>query len=288
MSSSLPWGRENQSVCPHWYKRSGSLHSSRNQEKRAERATRNKIVPRMEYPWRFCQVQQETPVQSQPCLVWRDFFEPLSRRLLANESYPTEKLSSKSMSTEDRKAMKIIEITMSKVDDHYQMRLLWKIDEPSLPFNRAVAEERLQHVKKRFSWDPNLESKYRAVINEYVDRGYARKLTLEKAARKSRTTFTADFEATFHKVKVLPNDADALRFLWWSGSLSDPPDEYQMLVLIFGATSLPCCANKAVHQTADDNEDQFDPEVTSTVCRNFYVDDVLKSVLNEERAIWLA
>ena len=80
--------------------------------------------------------------------------------------------------------------------------------------------------------------------------------------------FTADLEAMFHQVKVLPKDADALRFLWWSGSLNDPPDEYQMLVHIFGATSSPCCANKAVHQTADDNEDQFDPEVTRTVCRN--------------------
>ena len=61
-----------------------------------------------------------------------------------------------------------------------------------------------------------------------------------------------------------------------------------MLVHIFGATSSPCYANKAVHQTADDNDDQFDPEVTRTVCRNFYVDDVLKSVPNEGRAIWLA
>ena len=42
-----------------------------------------------------------------------------------------------------------------------------------------------------------------------------------------------------------------------------------------------------MHQTADDNEDQFDPEVTRTVCRNVYV-DVLKSVSNEGRAIWLA
>ena len=61
-----------------------------------------------------------------------------------------------------------------------------------------------------------------------------------------------------------------------------------MLVLIFGATSLPCCANKAVHQTAEDNEEQFDPEVTRTVCTNFYEDDVLMSVPNEGRAIWLA
>ena len=69
--------------------------------------------------------------------------------------------------------MKIIEITMSKVDDHYQIGVLWKTDEPNLPFNRAVAEVRLQHVKKRFSRDPNLESKYRAVINQHVDKGYA-------------------------------------------------------------------------------------------------------------------
>ena len=252
------------------------------------------------------------------------------------ESYPTEKLlSSKSMSVEGRKAMMIIETTMSKVDDHYQMGLLWKMDNPSLPFNRAATEVRLQHLKRRFSRDPNLESKYRAVINEYVDKGYARKLTPEETTSKSRITwylphhpvfnvnkpnkcrvvfdaaarfngvslndqlyqgpdlansligvlirfckeeiaFTADLEAMFHQVKVLPKDADALRFLWWSGSLNDHPDEYQMLVHIFGATSSPCCANKAVHQTADDNEDQFDPEVTRTVCINFYVDDVFK------------
>ena len=106
--------------------------------------------------------------------------------------------------------------------------------------------------------------------------------------REEEIAFTADLEAMFHQVKVLPKDADALRFLWWSGSLNEPPDEYHMLVHIFGSTSSPCCANKAVHQTADDNEDQFDPEVTRTVCRNFYVDDVLKSVPNEGRAIWLA
>ena len=61
-----------------------------------------------------------------------------------------------------------------------------------------------------------------------------------------------------------------------------------MLIHIFGATSSPCCANKAVHQTADDNEDQFYPEVTRTVCRNFHVEDVVKSVANERCAIWLA
>ena len=61
-----------------------------------------------------------------------------------------------------------------------------------------------------------------------------------------------------------------------------------MLVHIFGAMSSPCCTNKAVHQTTDNNEEQFDPDVTRTVCRNFYVHDILKSVPNEGCAIWLA
>ena len=78
--------------------------------------------------------------------------------------------------------------------------------------------------------------------------------------REEEIAFTADLEAMFHQVKVLPRDADALRFLWWSGSLDNPPDEYQILVHIFGAASSPCCANKSVRQTADDDEERFSPE----------------------------
>ena len=61
-----------------------------------------------------------------------------------------------------------------------------------------------------------------------------------------------------------------------------------MLVHVFGAASSRCCANRAVRQTADDNDERFGSELINTVRRNFYVDDVLKSVLNEENAIRLA
>ena len=99
--------------------------------------------------------------------------------------------------------MKIIETTMSKVDDHYQMGLLWKMDNSSLPFNRAPSEVRLHHLKKRFSRDPDLESKHRAVINEYVDKGYARKLTTEEAARKSRITWYLPHHPVFNVTNVV-------------------------------------------------------------------------------------
>ena len=106
--------------------------------------------------------------------------------------------------------------------------------------------------------------------------------------REERVAFTADIEAMFHQSRVTPKDADALRFLWWSSSIEDPPEEYQMLVHIFGATSSPCCANKSLRKTADDNKQKYDPNVIKTVHRNFYVDDSLKSVPTVEQAVQLA
>ena len=91
----------------------------------------------------------------------------------------------------------------------------------------------------------------------------------------------------FHQVKVLPRDADTLRFLWLSGSVDNPHDEYQMLVHIFGAASSPCCANRSMQQT-DDNEERFSPEVINTVRMNFFVNDVLKAIPNKDNAIHLA
>ena len=43
--------------------------------------------------------------------------------------------------------------------------------------------------------------------------------------RQEEIAFTAGLKDIFHQVKVLSKDADALRFLWWSGSLNDHPDE---------------------------------------------------------------
>ena len=106
--------------------------------------------------------------------------------------------------------------------------------------------------------------------------------------RQEEVVLIADIEQMFHQVRVPAEDCDALRFLWWSGNLSDEPEEYQMQVHIFGATSSPSCSNKALRQTADDNEDKYGSEVAETVRRNFYVDDLLKSIQTTDQATILA
>lgn len=76
-----------------------------------------------------------------------------------------------------------------------------------------------------------------------------------------------------HWGHVLPHqcDTDALKFLWWPDSIEDQPEDFKILVHIFGAKSSPCCANKALNMTAQDNEDNYPQEVVETVRRNFCV-----------------
>jgi hypothetical protein len=63
------------------------------------------------------------------------------------------------------------------------------------------------------------------------------------------------------------------------GDLSKDPEEYQMLVHLFGAASFSSCANFALIKTAEDNETSFDLEVIDIVKKNFYVDDCLKTTV---------
>ena len=103
--------------------------------------------------------------------------------------------------------------------------------------------------------------------------------------RKYQIAVIADVEAMFHQVRLKPADAEAVRFLWKQDPSNDePPEHYQMLVHIFGATDSPCCASYALKRAAIDQTDNFPEEVTNAVLKEFYVDDLLSSVQTENQA----
>ena len=58
-----------------------------------------------------------------------------------------------------------------------------------------------------------------------------------------------------------------------------------MVVHLFGAISSLACTNFALLKTAEDNKEHFPSDVISTLKRNFYVDDCLKSLPLETKAI---
>ena len=77
---------------------------------------------------------------------------------------------------EDRRALRIMEKLVVKVDDHYQIALPWKSESAKLPNNRTVAEKRLGYLRNRLIRDPELHRKYRNKTKEYFKNGHARKI----------------------------------------------------------------------------------------------------------------
>lgn len=90
----------------------------------------------------------------------------------------------------------------------------------------------------------------------------------------------------FHKDYVPEQHRSFLRFLQWpNGDTSQTPQEYRMKSHLLRAVSSPSCANYALRRTAEDNAQQFPAEVVSTIKHHFNVDDCLKSLTTEEKAI---
>ena len=107
--------------------------------------------------------------------------------------------------------------------------------------------------------------------------------------RRYPIALVGDIRAMFHSVKVDPRDQSALRFLWWEDDdISKPPKVYQLTVHCFGLTSSPSVAGFALSSTADENHANLTPDSVQAVKRNIYVDNLLKSVPNNQSAVALA
>ena len=87
----------------------------------------------------------------------------------------------------------------------------------------------------------------------------------------------------FLQVKVPPEDCKVLRFLWRDNP-NEPIKVYEFGRHIFGAKSLPTCANFALQQVAKNNAHES-PQINKLIMRNFYLDDFVKSVTSAEQAI---
>ena len=106
--------------------------------------------------------------------------------------------------------------------------------------------------------------------------------------RQEPVVIMGDIEAMFHQVLVPEIDRSLLRFLWWENhDISKAATDYEMGVHVFGATSSPSCCNYALKRTAVNSKERYSSDVAETLQKNFYVDDLLKSVSNVATAIRL-
>ena len=90
-------------------------------------------------------------------------------------------------------------------------------------------------------------------------------------SREGDAAMPADIKEMFLQVKVTETDRGALRFLWWiDGNINTKPNEYELRIHLFDATSSSFCAISALQKTV---EDFGNPRLINVVKENFYVDD---------------
>ena len=84
-------------------------------------------------------------------------------------------------SSEDREAFQKLKSSITCSDDgHYQLPLLWKEDDTSLPNNLEMAKRRLFSLRQRLLKNPDLKTKYAEVVSTYISNGHAKQITFDE------------------------------------------------------------------------------------------------------------
>ena len=82
----------------------------------------------------------------------------------------------KSMSVEDRRAMKIVESSITHENEHYKLGLHWCEEDTTLPNNMALAHARLLQLKRKLLRDSSLHQRYTETVNDYIAKGCAKEV----------------------------------------------------------------------------------------------------------------
>ena len=79
--------------------------------------------------------------------------------------------------------MKKVEKSMQNENKMYRVDIPWKENEPSLPDNYGMALHRLEKTEKRLKRSPYVAAAYSQCIEQYIERGYVRKIAVHEQSR---------------------------------------------------------------------------------------------------------
>ena len=83
---------------------------------------------------------------------------------------------SEARSIEDKRALNIMESSITHEDGHYKIALPWRDEATVLQNNMVLAHARLRQLKRKLCQDPMLHQKYTESVQDYIAKGYAKKV----------------------------------------------------------------------------------------------------------------
>ena len=131
-------------------------------------------------------------------------------------------------SVEDKRALRAMEESVTKVSGHYQISLPWRSARAKLPNNKMVAENRLEYLGKRLEKDPEMHQKYRDKMKEYLENGHARKVPKDSLAPSLKTWYVPH-HATRGKFRIVFDCAAKFRGTSLNDHLLQGPDHTSSL-----------------------------------------------------------
>ncbi|XP_070560303.1 uncharacterized protein [Ptychodera flava] len=92
---------------------------------------------------------------------------------------------------------------------HYQLKLPWQFDTPTLPNNKQLAEKRLHLLKRRLLKDDTLLERYSSTMEDYISQGHARRVPKENVVVKDQPVWYLP-----HHPVTNPNKPDKCRVVF--------------------------------------------------------------------------
>ncbi|XP_049300629.1 uncharacterized protein LOC125774511 [Anopheles funestus] len=127
---------------------------------------------------------------------------------------------------EEKRAMEILVKTTKRVGDRFETGLLWREDAHEFPDSYTMAEKRMNQLVKRIRKTPELFEKVTKMINEYLEKGYAHKITPAELKNYSSE------KVWYLPINVVQNDKKPgkLRVVWDAAASVDGVSLNSMLL----------------------------------------------------------
>lgn len=125
-----------------------------------------------------------------------DPLHQLVKDQFSTESFGVKPLVETPRTNEDKRAQQILDAATHRVEGGWETALLWRDDHVQLPESYSNAYRRLLSMEKKMDGDPAFMSSYCAKIEEYLSKGYARRLPPDEAAiTTAKTNYIPHFMA---------------------------------------------------------------------------------------------